>query len=264
MVDWKSSTALITGGAQGIGLGIARALARQGVRLALVDVDVAALQAAAAELGDLTDVETHELDVRDRERFAEVADKVERALGPVNLLFNNAGVVPIIHTSKMTYADWDWALGVNLGGVVNGVQTFVPRMVERGQGGHIVNTASGAGLVATPGAFYGTAKFAVVGMSETLRIDLDGVGIKVSVLCPGRVDTEIVANTLDRREVGGWTDQTRAAAASATISLRTGVTIDSVGERVVAGLERDATWIHTDDELRPLLEARFGALLASL
>src|SRR5437016_1447959 len=136
MRDMASATAFITGGAQGIGLGIARALAGRGVKLALADINAEALDAARNELSDITAVETRVLDVRDREAYAAVADEVESALGPVSLLFNNAGVASHVHVKRMTYEHWDWALGVNLDGVVNGIQTFVPRMCARKEGGY--------------------------------------------------------------------------------------------------------------------------------
>src|SRR6185503_2106768 len=120
----------------------------------------------------------------------------EAKLGPVSLLFNNAGVAGHAPALKITYELWDWSTGVNLMGVINGVQTFLSRMAERGQGGHIVNTASGAGLAAVgSGVLYHTAKFAVVGMSEALHGELAPLGIGVSVLCPGPVATDILART---------------------------------------------------------------------
>lgn len=143
MKDFAGRTAFITGGAQGIGLGIARRLAREGVNLALVDIDTEALRRARTELGGQTKVRTEVLDVRDREAFAKVADAIETDLGPVSLLFNNAGVAGSISIEKMNYAAWDWVLGVNLQGVINGIQTFLPRMIKRAVGGHIVNTSSG-------------------------------------------------------------------------------------------------------------------------
>jgi len=262
MVTWDDSTAFITGGGQGIGLGIARALARKGVRLALADVDAAALQAARAELADLVATETYVLDVRDRDALAATADQVESALGPVSLLFNNAGVAPIIGAIQATYADWDWTLGVNLVGVVNGVQTFLPRMVARGQGGHIVNTASGAGLVAGPGALYTTSKFAVVGLSESLRLELAAHGIGVSVLVPAAVDTSIINNSQGLHTSEAMATNQEAAAASIAF-LKTGVSIDAVGERVVEAMEGDRMWIHTDTTIRPHLAQRCEDLLAS-
>jgi NAD(P)-dependent dehydrogenase (short-subunit alcohol dehydrogenase family) len=107
------------------------------------------------------------LDVRHRDAYAALADEIETRLGPVTLLFNNAGVVGATSPARMSYESWDWVIGVNLQGVYNGLQTFVPRMIERG-GGYVVNTASGAGLVAQgTGFLYATSKFAVVGLSES-------------------------------------------------------------------------------------------------
>ncbi len=165
MEDVKGKTAFITGGARGIGLGIARAFARAGVKLAIADIDPDSLASAKSELAKLTAVETFKLDVRDREAYARVADEAEARLGPVSILCNNAGVAA---ATRFTYEFWDWMLGINLNGVINGIQTFMPRMLERGGDGHIVNTASGAGLVAEGSSvMYSTSKFAVVGLSES-------------------------------------------------------------------------------------------------
>lgn len=262
MRDWTGSAAFITGGANGIGLGIARALGKRGVSLALADVDEAALARRAEELSRVTVVETYRLDVRDRAAFAAVADAAESALGPVDLLFNNAGIVPFSTAADLTYAKWDLALAVNLTGVVNGVQTFLPRLIERGTG-HIVNTASGAGLVADPNPLYVTAKFAVVGLSESLRLAVAQHGIDVSVLCPGPVDTDIVANT--RRSDGGDEVALRAdLVPDVEAFLRSGPGVDAVGEMVVAGIDARSPWIFTGEEIRPHLEQRMTALLGSL
>lgn len=261
MQDWQGSVAFITGGGQGIGLGIARALAHRGVRLALADVDEVALARGREELSAATDVETVRLDVRDREEYAAVADRVEARLGSVDLLVNNAGVAPFSRLPELTYEKWDLTLGVNLGGVVNGIQTFLPRMIERGRG-YVVNTASGAGLVSGSNVLYGTGKHAVVGLSEALRSAAREHGIGVSVLCPAFVDTGILEST---GVAGGGslafppgsTDEARA-------SLAAGVGIDAVGEMVVAGVENRAMWICTDGDLRAPVTARMEALLASI
>jgi NAD(P)-dependent dehydrogenase (short-subunit alcohol dehydrogenase family) len=260
--DWESSVAFVTGGGQGIGLGIARALGRRGVRLALADIDEAALTRAGEELSRLTAVETVPLDVRDRTGFAAAAELVEARLGPVDLLFNNAGIVPVSPVTELSYEKWDLALGVNLTGVVNGLQTFLPRMIERGAGGYVVNTASGAGLVADANVLYVTGKFAVVGLSESLRLALAGYGIDVSVLCPGPVDTDIIRNTrtVDENLFAGVPD---SALRDAEAFLGGGVGIDAVGELVIAGMAARSLWIHTSDEVRSHVEARMASLLAS-
>lgn len=183
-IDGK--TAFITGGARGIGLGFARAFAHEVAKLALVDIDEAALNAARTELSKRTSVETFVLDVRDREGYARVADEAETRLGPVSILCNNAGVASGADVTHMNYEQWDWVIGINLNGVINGIQTFVPRMIERKIPAHIVNTASAAGLVGQgSNILYTTSKFAVVGLSKALRWELERFGIGVSVLCPG-------------------------------------------------------------------------------
>lgn len=262
MRKWNESVAFITGGGQGIGLGIARALAERGVRLALADIDEETLHRAGEELSRVTEVETVRLDVRDRTAFAAAAAAVESKLGPVGLLFNNAGIAPHAPVEKWTYEKWDVALGVNLDGVVNGLQTFLPRMIERGEGGYVVNTASGAGLIPNSSVLYTTAKFAVVGLSEALQRELSAYGIDVSVLCPGPVNTGILHNT-------GSVDESvsvmrRGAGPSSTEGyLKEGTTIEAAGEMVIAGMEAKAMWIHTDDFVRPALKARTEAILES-
>jgi len=271
MTDVRGRTAFITGGANGIGLGIARAFGRAGAKLALADRDVAALERAKKELGELTSVETVELDVQNRDAYARAADAVERKLGPVSLLFNNAGVAAGAPAHTLTYELWDWAIGINLHGVIHGIQTFLPRMVERGAGGHIVNTASGAGLAATTaGVLYSTAKFAVVGLSETLQLELAAVGIGVSVLCPGPVATDIIARTAASQPAANesLTDSERAFRAervdAMTRVLQQGVSPDRVGEMVLAAVLGNRLYIHTDRIMAPLIEARARALLDAM
>jgi NAD(P)-dependent dehydrogenase (short-subunit alcohol dehydrogenase family) len=264
MEEISGRTAFITGGANGIGLGIARAFARAGAQLALADVDGAALDAAKRELSAQAKVETFVLDVRDRAGFARAADEVEARLGPVSLLFNNAGIALAIPAQQMTYETWDYALGVNLGGVVNGLQTFVPRMLARGAGGHVVNTASGAGLAAPGSGFlYHTAKFAVVGMSESLRFELAGAGIGVSVLCPGPVATKILHHTLRTQPASApRLDAQMVQAVDAF--LNSGVTPEAVGEMVLRAVRENALYIHTDRIMELPIQARTKALLDAL
>jgi len=275
MTDIKGRTAFITGGANGIGLGIARSLANEGAKLALVDLDAAALERAKAELQSITQVETYILDVRDRAAYAATGEAVERDLGPVTLLFNNAGVAGYDSVRRLTYELWDWYININLYGVINGLMTFMPKMLERGQGGHIVNTASGAGLVASgAGILYTTSKYAVVGMSEELRInsEIKAAGIGVSVLCPNRVATGIVKRTLDA------TPQTakvplpeayekviaEALESAQTALLNEGVPIDVVGEMVLKAVKENKPYIITDRAAEDLIKNRFKAQLEAL
>lgn len=272
MTNVSGRTAFITGGANGIGLGMARAFARAGARLALIDQDEEALARAKAELAAITEVETVVLDVRDRAAFAGVADRIEARLGPVSLVVNNAGVAGGAPAPKLTYELWDWGLGINLEGVVNGVQTFLSRMVERGGGGHIVNTASGAGLVGrdTSGVLYATAKFAVVGMSEALHSELKPLGIGVTVLCPGPVATDIIARTrrLQPSVVKSMSaeQRERAIARSAVMTklLAEGVPSDAVGAMVLGAVQNDRLYVLTDRSMEQRINQRTAALLDSM
>jgi NAD(P)-dependent dehydrogenase (short-subunit alcohol dehydrogenase family) len=195
---------------------------------------------------------------------------VERALGPVSLLFNNAGVAGGSHISKLTYELWDWVIGINLYGVINGVQTFLPKIIERGQGGHIVNTASGAGLAPSgSGLLYTTSKYAVVGMSEALNAELASTGIGVSVLCPGPVATGIVQRSADSAPKGLSLseEQERRAAerrAIATQMLQQGVSVDAVGEMVLKAVKENRLYIHTDRVMEQAIKSRAKALLDAL
>jgi NAD(P)-dependent dehydrogenase (short-subunit alcohol dehydrogenase family) len=271
MTDVAGRTAFITGAAHGIGLGIARAFGRAGAKLALADLDVAALGRASAELREITAVETVALDVRNREAYARAADLVEGELGPVTLLFNNAGVAGGAPAVQLTYELWDWAIGINLHGVIHGIQTFLPRMAARGAGGHIVNTASGAGLAATAsGVLYSTAKFAVVGMSETLHLELAPTGIGVSVLCPGPVATDILARTAETQPEPSaplteeQLERRAEGIARMTQVLKQGVSPDRVGEMVLEAVLVDRLYIHTDRIMAPAIEARAKALLDAM
>jgi len=189
MEEFKDKVAFITGGASGIGLGIAKAFVDAGMKVVLADVRKAALSLALASFGEKAgNVETIEFDVTDRAEWLRAADETERLFGPVQVLCNNAGVNISGKMQDATYADWDFCLGVNLGGVINGVHTFVPRILAHGHGGHVVNVSSMGGLSASVGAgLYCTSKYAVVGLSESLRADLKEHGIGVSVCCPSAV-----------------------------------------------------------------------------
>lgn len=258
-------------GARGIGLGIARAFANDGAKLALVDIDEAALNAARAELSERTSVETFVLDVRDREAYARVADEVEVRLGPVSILCNNAGVASGADVAHLTYELWDWVIGVNLNGVINGIQTFVPRMIERKIAAHIVSTASGAGLVAEgSGPLYNTSKFAVVGLSEALRLELERFGIGVSVLCPGPVATGIIQNTLafpGRPRIAMTPEEIEVSerrVALVSAYLANGVAPDDVGRVVLAAVKANRLYILTDRLVGDFITARTKAILDAM
>ena len=264
----EDKTCFITGGARGLGLGIARACAQRGARLALADIDAAALTAAERALADLTEVRTYALDITDRDAFLRVADQAEDDLGPVHALFNNAGVIDSVSPSAMRGELWDWMVDVNLNGVYNGVQAFVPRMIQRGEGGLVVNTSSGAGLVEAGSGFaYHATKYAVVGMSESLNRELKRHRIHVSVICPGPVATDIVRNTQGLRpdEAEPHTSTVTAILEHAHAHLRQdGVDADLAGERVVEQVLAGQLYAFTDEGFRAEIVARTESILACL
>jgi NAD(P)-dependent dehydrogenase (short-subunit alcohol dehydrogenase family) len=194
MKDFAGRTAFVTGGAHGIGIGLVRALLAEGCQVAIADIRGESIERALSALGNAAAMGVT-VDVSSREAMRRAADEVEARLGPVSLLFNNAGVNLFQSIEESSYDDWDWVMGVNLHGPINGVMTFAPRMVAARRGGYIVNTASMAAFLAAgvPG-IYNTTKFAVRGMSESLRASLAPHGIGVSVLCPGLVKSYIYAS----------------------------------------------------------------------
>jgi NAD(P)-dependent dehydrogenase (short-subunit alcohol dehydrogenase family) len=194
MKDFAGRTAFVTGGANGIGLGLVRALLAEGCNVAIADIRQESIDAALKSLPAQKVIGVR-ADVSSRNDLARAADEVEARFGTVTLLFNNAGVNLFQAIEDSSYDDWDWIMGVNLHGPINGVMTFVPRMVRAGNGGYVVNTASMAAFLAAgvPG-IYNTTKFAVRGLSESLRASLARHGIGVSVLCPGLVKSYIYAS----------------------------------------------------------------------
>src|SRR5262245_24172123 len=192
MKNVKGKVAFVTGAGSGIGLGIARALHAAGMKVVLADLNPQHLDRVLPHFAArAADVHAIRLDVTDRDAMARAADEAERVFGRVHVLCNNAGVGVFGSLLEAGYDDWDWALSVNVGGVVNGVQTFLPRMLAHGEEAHIVTTASMSGLLAAIGGIYITTKYALVGFMETLRLELAPRGIGVSVLCPGLVNTAI-------------------------------------------------------------------------
>ena len=194
MIDFVGRTAFVTGGANGVGIGLVRALLAEGCKVAIADVRQDAIDAVMQTL-DNNEVMGVCVDVSSREGMRQAADAVDAKFGPVTLLFNNAGVNLFQPIEESSWSDWDWLMGVNLHGPINGVMTFVPRMIAHGKGGYVVNTASMAGWLASgsPG-IYNTTKFAVRGLSESLRYSLAPKGSGVSCVCPGLVKSYIYAS----------------------------------------------------------------------
>ena len=187
--------AVVTGAGSGIGRALVHALAKEGARIVAADVDERGMAETIRGL-DAIAVRT---DVSQRDQVVALADRAFTELGAVHVLCNNAGVATWGGLERATHHDWEWVLGVNLWGVIHGIEAFVPRMITQADEGHIVNTGSMAGLVATQGlGVYNTSKYAVVGLSETLVKDLRPYRIGVSVLCPMGVATQIRASERNR------------------------------------------------------------------
>jgi NAD(P)-dependent dehydrogenase (short-subunit alcohol dehydrogenase family) len=202
---FEGKGAVVTGGASGIGLATARVLGSRGARVVLADVEATALEASVAALkAEGIDAAGVQCDVRSLEQVQAMADEAFRLLGAVHVVFNNAGVAvggPIV---DMTHEDWRWVIDVDLWGPIHGVEAFVPRMVEQGQGGHVLFTASFAGLVPNVGLGpYCVAKYGVVALAEVLARELRPHEIGVSVLCPMRVGTNIGNSERNRSEEYG-------------------------------------------------------------
>ena len=269
-------TAFITGGASGIGLGMAKAFAWAGMNVVAADIredHIAAAREAIASEGLAERVRFLALDVTDRSAFAAAADEAEAMFGKLHVLCNNAGIGILGKISRATEDDWDWAIDVNLNSVFNGVKAVLPKIRAHGEGGHVVNTASMAGLLQySQAGIYVTTKFAVVGFSEALRAELAPEGIGVSAFCPGGVRTNIRDYEATRPERYAaeaeappgpppgfsFTDEQRSRLASLTASP------EEAAELVLQGIRDNALYIFTAPEFRPGVEQRFEAIRRAL
>ena len=269
MRDLAGKVAFVTGGASGIGLAMARSFSAAGMKVAIADIEEQALaQAAASFEPSNAEVIALRVDVTDRDAMARAADETERAFGRVHVVCNNAGVGVTGPMEKMSYADWDWVVGVNLHGVINGVQTFARRIMTHGEGGHFVNTSSLAGQVAVPGfSVYSTTKFAVVGLSETMRAEFAAHDIGVSVLCPGFVNTNIFTSERNRPVAL----RSRPDSAPQPMDLRAyekfvESTLDPavVGDMTLHAIRRNEAYIFTHPELALGVSSRLADIEASI
>jgi NAD(P)-dependent dehydrogenase (short-subunit alcohol dehydrogenase family) len=273
MKDLVGKTAFITGAASGIGLGVATRLAQAGVKVMMCDIEGAALETAVADLKRTNaDVEAVVADVSLKSELRAAAEATLARYGEVHIVHNNAGVAGGGAYGAWTDPGWNWTIGVNLMAVVWGVEIFGPLIERHGQGGHIVNTASIAGLISGSGNAYNVTKYGVVALSEGLRMELAPRGIGVSVLCPGFIRTQIIdsVRNLPERFAGALPAAQPGPAQSAittwlgNIRDRVAGGIDPlyVGELVREGIEGDWPYIFTDSEFEPAIEARFSAIKA--
>jgi NADP-dependent 3-hydroxy acid dehydrogenase YdfG len=264
MKDLAGKVAFVTGGASGIGLGMARSFLAAGMKVAITDIEQAALDRVQDEFASSNgEVIYLNLDVTDRDAMEQAARKTEVAFGKVHVVCNNAGVSVGGRVDKMNYKDWDWVMGVNLDGVINGVQTFVGRIKAHGEGGHFVNTASMAGQMPIPGgSIYTTTKYAVVGLSEVMRTDLARYDIGVSVLCPGGVTTNVAKSGRNRpANLRRKTDNTRLNLGKLSETVMDDMLDASViGDMVVEAILADDLYILSHPHLKPIVDARSAAI----
>jgi NAD(P)-dependent dehydrogenase (short-subunit alcohol dehydrogenase family) len=267
MQNLDGKTAFVTGGASGIGLGIAKALLGAGMNVVVADIRDDHLAEAAQELGHAERVLTLKLDVTDRDAYAAAADAAEARFGKIHILCNNAGVAVVGPTHLATYADWDWVMGVNLGGIINGIVTVLPRIQKHGEGGHIVNTASMSGLMPHPGAtLYGTSKGAAVHMMECMRAELEPEGIICSAFCPGAVQSNIAEagkTRPDELAETGYAEADKRRQGGGNF-FHLFQTKEEVGQRVLQGILDDELYILTHSEFRDGVADRANAMIAAV
>ncbi|HEU5196839.1 MAG TPA: SDR family NAD(P)-dependent oxidoreductase [Methylomirabilota bacterium] len=263
MDSFKGRVAVVTGGGSGIGRAMALALAREGARVVLADLDEGAMDGVAREARGLgVDALTVRTDVSDLASVQALAGRAWQAFGSVHVLCNNAGVALWGGLERATHRDWQWAIGVNLWGVIHGVESFVPRMIAGGEPGHIVNTASMAGLIASQGlGVYNTTKYAVVGLSETLAKDLKPYRIGVSVLCPMGVQTRIRDSERNRPAA---LRNAEGPAGSEVELIGRYLAPEAVADMVLDAIRREELYVITHDEGLEPLRRRFERMQQSI
>ena len=268
MKDVQGKVAFVTGGGSGIGLGLAKVFTGAGMKVAIADIRRDHLDSALTALQSARrNVHAIELDVTDRKAMERAAEETVRVFGKVHVVCNNAGVSIFGPMDQATYEDWDWIMGVNVDGVINGIQAFVPRIKAHGEGGHIVNTASMAGLIVGPGmGIYCASKFAVFGLTASLRYDLAPHNIGVSVLCPGFVRSNIHEAVLSRpnhlARSGYRVSKEDIARLDQVLSV--GMAPVDVAKRVLEGIQRNELYLFPHAEFKEELRELFDGILAAL
>ena len=268
MKDLKGKVAAVTGAASGLGRAMALAFAEEGMDLALADVDQTNLSGVEDEVrAKGVRAITLRVDVSQAEQLEAFRDHVVARLGGVHLVCNNAGVSPLGAVWENTVADWQWILGVNLWGVINGVRAFTPHLIAQNQG-HIVNTASVAGLISPPGSgAYNVTKHAVVALSESLHHDLRerNSAVGVSVLCPAYVPTRITESERNRPQTlpaGKKSKETLAREAMLRKAVSSGkVSADQVAQAVVTAVKKDRFYVLTHPRIKGAIQARMEDIL---
>jgi NADP-dependent 3-hydroxy acid dehydrogenase YdfG len=268
MKNVEGKVAFITGGANGAGFGMAQVFIRNGMKVVIADIRQDSLDRAMEHFRNNSNIHAVRLDVTDREAFAAAADETERVFGKVHIVCNNAGINLFVPIEECTYNDWDWVMGVNFGGVVNGIQTLMPRIQKHGEGGHIVNTASMAAFLPSALAgIYTASKYGVRGLSEALRLSLYQHNIGVSVFCPGLINSVIYES--EKVRPPQFTSPENTAKSQETMDIlpeihKAGMDPEEVGEKVLAGIRRNDLYIFSHPEFRDELEEIFNEVLNSL
>jgi NAD(P)-dependent dehydrogenase (short-subunit alcohol dehydrogenase family) len=258
--ELRGKIAVVTGGASGIGKGIATQLAAAGMRVVIADIEVRALQATATEIGAVG-VRT---DVSDLASVQALAKTVCDRFGTVHVLCNNAGVGPMANLSDVTIEDWRWLIGVNLWGVIHGVHVFLPILKMNADGGHIVNTASVGGFTTMPGlGTYAVTKYGVIALTETLaqELALENSKVGVSALCPGPIRTNIRNSSRNRPQAlaGGKLLDVDLERSDFGAGLRW-MEPTAVGDLVVEAIRRGDLYVITHPEMLDAVEQRFRAV----
>ena len=269
MQDFNDQIAFITGGASGAGLGQAQVFGRAGAKVVIADIRSEAVEKALASLR-AEGITAHGLvlDIMDRAAYARAADEVEAVFGAApTLLFNTAGVNSFGPVENTSYDDFDWIIGVNLGGVINGMVTFVPRMIKSGKPGHIVTTSSLGGLMGSAlAAPYSAAKAAVVNLMESYRLGLEKHGIGVSVLCPANIKSNIAeASRLRPAQFGqsGYVENEDSIASLHSIHQH-GMDPVELAEHVMRAIEANQLYVIPYPEAREGLRAHFDRIVDSV
>jgi len=270
MKDFKGKVAVITGAASGIGLAIARRCVREGIKTVLADIQKDLLEKQTAKLKEEgCDVISFVCDVSNLEEIKKLADFTIKTYGKVNLLFNNAGVIPGTKVLRNSIKDFEWVIGVNLWGVIYGVNVFYPIMLEQKEESHIVNTSSASGFTAGNGA-YDITKFGVNGLTECMRIELKEMNshISVSLLIPGIVDTQIVDSNRNRpKELKNpskgnrnW-DEINKRLEEIRNRYRGSMSPDFVADMTFNAIENDKFYIFTEKRMKVGIQARHNSML---
>ena len=269
MNDLNGALAFITGGASGAGLGQAKVFGRAGAKIVIADIRQDAIDAALAEL-KAEGITAHgiKLDITDRAAYAAAADEVERVFGgPPTILSNTAGVNSFGPIENTTYDDFDWIIGVNLGGVINGCVTFVPRMIASGKPGHVVTVSSVGGLMGSNmAAPYSAAKAAVVNLMEGYRMGLAQYGIGVSVVCPANIKSNIAeASKLRPAQFGksGYVENAQSIASLHSIHQH-GLEPEALAEAILTGIKDNAAYVIPYPEVRDELAKHFQEIVDSV